>query len=48
MAVPAAFHKEWLDRRLRGPVLAALQKIDYGTRGAGHVERVEYVVEAAA
>ncbi len=48
VAVPAAFNKTWLEQKLAGKVMAALHKIDGGTLGAGHVERVEYVVDVAA
>jgi len=48
VAVPAAFNKTWLEQKLAGRVMAALQKIDGGTLGAGRVERVEYVVDVAA
>ena len=48
VAVPAAFNKTWLEQKLAGKVMAAFQKIDGGTLGAGRVERVEYVVAAAA
>ncbi len=48
VAVPAAFNKAWLDTKLAGKVMAALQKIDDDTLGAGRVARVEYVVEAVA
>jgi len=48
VAVPAAFNKTWLEQKLAGKVMAALQKIDGGTLGTGRVERVEYVVAAAA
>ena len=48
VAVPAPFNKAWLDTKLAGKVMAALQRIDYDTLGARRVGRVEYVVEAAA
>jgi len=48
VTVPAAFNKTWLEQKLAGKVMGALHKIDYDTLGAGHVERVEYVVAAAA
>jgi len=48
VVVPAAFNKTWLEQKLAGKVMAALQKIDGGTLGTGRVERVEYVVAAAA
>jgi chromosomal replication initiation ATPase DnaA len=48
VAVPAAFNKTWLEQKLAGKVMAALQKIDGGTLGTGRVKRVEYVVAAAA
>jgi hypothetical protein len=48
IAVPAAFNKVWLEQKLHGKVMAALQKIDNDALGAGRVGRVEYVVEAAA
>jgi len=48
IAVPAAFNKTWLEQKLAGKVMAALQKIDYDALGAGRIARVEYVVEPAA
>jgi len=48
VAVPAPFNRQWLDTKLAGPVARALQKIDDDALGTGRVERVEYVVEAAA
>jgi len=48
VAVPAAFNKTWLEQKLHGKVTGALHKIDYDALGAGRVERVEYVVAAAA
>ncbi len=48
VAVPAAFNKTWLEQKLAGKVMAALHKIDGGTIGAGRVERVAYIVDAAA
>ncbi len=47
-AVPAAFNKVWLEQKLHGKVMAALQKIDTDALGAGRVGRVEYVVTVAA
>ncbi len=41
-------NKAWLDTKLAGRVARVLQKIDYDALGVGRVERVEYVVEAAA
>ncbi len=48
VAVPKQFNKEWLERKLCGKVMDALQKIDCNALGAGRVGRVEYVVEATA
>jgi hypothetical protein len=48
VAVPAAFNKTWLEQKLAGKVMGALQKIDYAALHAEHVAHVEYVVEAAA
>jgi len=48
VAVPAPFHKTWLEQKLHGKVTGALQKIDDRTLGVGRVGRVEYVVDAAA
>jgi len=48
VAVPTQFNKDWLERKLCGKMMGALHKIDYNILGAGRVERVEYVVEAAA
>ncbi len=48
VAVPAPFNRDWLACKLAGKVMAALQKIDYNALGAGHVSRVEYVVDAPA
>ena len=48
MAVPKQFNKDWLERKLCGKVMGTLQKIDYNILGTGRVERVEYIVEAAA
>ncbi len=48
VAVPVAFNKTWLDTKLAGRVVGALQKIDYDALGARRVAHVEYVVEAAA
>jgi len=48
IAVPAAFNKTWLEQKLAGKVMAALQKIDDDALGAGRIARVEYVVEPAA
>jgi len=48
VAVPAAFNKTWLEQKLHGKVVGALQKIDYGSLGTGRVGRVAYVVEMAA
>jgi len=48
VTVPAAFNKTWLEQKLAGKVMGALQKIDYAALHAEHVAHVEYVVEAAA
>ncbi len=48
VAVPAPFNKTWLEQKLAGKVVGALQKIDYAALHAGHVGHVEYVVEPAA
>jgi len=48
VAVPAAFNQTWLEHKLAGKVMGALQKIDYDALGVGRVERVEYIVEVAA
>jgi len=48
VAVPAPFNKAWFGTKLAGKVMAALQKIDDDTLGAGRVARVECVVEAVA
>ncbi len=48
VAVPAAFTKTWLEHKLHGKVTGALHKIDYAALHAKRVERVEYVVKAAA
>ncbi len=48
VAVPAAFNKTWLEQKLHGKVMAALHKIDDDGLGAGRVERVTYIVDAAA
>ncbi len=48
VAVPAAFNKTWLEQKLHGKVTGALHKIDYDALHAKRVERVEYVVKAAA
>jgi len=48
VAVPAPFNRDWLACKLTGKVMAALQKIDDDTLGAGRIAWVEYVVEAAA
>jgi len=48
VAVPAAFNKTWLEQKLHGKVTGALHKIDYDALHATRVERVEYVVKAAA
>jgi hypothetical protein len=42
IAVPGRFHKDWLEHKLSGRIMNALQRLGYG-----HA-RVEYVVEAAA
>jgi len=47
VTVPNQFNKEWLERKLCGKVMGALQKIDYNTLGASRVGHVEYVVEVA-
>jgi hypothetical protein len=48
VAVPAAFNQTWLEHKLAGKVMGALQKIDYDALGIERVGRVEYVVDAAA
>jgi len=48
VAVPAPFNKTWLEQKLAGKVVGALQKIDYAALHAGCVGHVEYVVEPAA
>jgi len=48
VAVPTPFNKTWLEHKLAGPVARALHKIDDDALGTGRVERVAYVVEAAA
>jgi len=48
VAVPAAFNKTWLEQKLAGKVMGALQKIDDDTLAIGRVGRVEYVVDPAA
>jgi len=48
VAVPAAFNKTWLEHKLHGKVTGALHKIDYAALHATRIERVEYVVKAAA
>ena len=48
VAVPAAFNKTWLEHKLHGKVTGALHKIDYAALHAKRIERVEYVVKAAA
>jgi len=48
VAVPAAFNKTWLDTKLAGKVAGALHKIGDDALGTRRVERVEYVVAAAA
>jgi len=47
VTVPNQFNKEWLERKLCGKVMGALERIDYDTLGASHVGHVEYVVEVA-
>ena len=48
VAVPAAFNKTWLEHKLAGKVMGALQKIDYNALGSGRIGHVEYVIEPAA
>jgi len=48
VAVPAAFNQTWLEHKLAGKVMGALQKIDYDTLAIGRVGRVEYIVDPAA
>ncbi len=48
VAVPVAFNKTWLEQKLAGKVMGALQKIDGNALGAERVAHVKYVVEAAA
>jgi len=47
VTVPNQFNKEWLERKLCGKVMGALQKIDYDALGASRVGHVAYVVEVA-
>ncbi len=47
VAVPAAFNKTWLEHKLAGKVIGALQKID-DALGIGRVGRVEYIIDPAA
>jgi len=47
VTVPNQYNKEWLERKLCGKVMGALERIDYDTLGASHVGHVEYVVEVA-
>jgi len=46
VAVPAAFNKTWLEHKLAGKVIGALQKID-DALGIGRVGRVEYIIDPA-
>ncbi len=48
VAVPTPFNKTWLEQKLHGKVMGALHKINDDAIGTGRVERVEYVVAAAA
>ncbi len=48
VAVPTPFNKTWLEQKLHGKVMGALHKINDDAIGTGRVERVEYVVVAAA
>ncbi len=48
MTVPAQFNKTWLEQKLHGKVTGVLHKIDYDGLRAARIERVEYVVQAAA
>jgi len=48
VAVPAAFNKTWLEQKLADKVRAALHKVDGDGLGAGRVECVAYIVDAAA
>ena len=48
VAVPAPFNKTWLEQKLHGKVTGVLHKIDYDGLRAARIERVEYVVQAAA
>jgi len=48
VAVPAQFNKTWLEQKLHGKVTGVLHKIDYDGLRAARIERVEYVVQAAA
>jgi len=48
VTVPTLFNKTWLEQKLYGKVAGALHKIDYAALRVERVERVEYVVAAAA
>ncbi len=48
VAVPAAFNKTWLEQKLAGKVMAALQKIDDDTLAIARVGRVAYIVDPVA
>ena len=48
VAVPSAFNKMWLERRLHGRVTDALHRVgrDHDVPGAGEVTRIEYLVDS--
>jgi len=50
VVVPAAFNKTWLEQKLAGKVLSALERLDYGRLddAVTRVRRVEYSVEEVA
>ncbi len=50
VTVPAPFNKTWLEQKLAGKVLGALERLDYGRLGgtATRVRHVEYSVEEVA
>ena len=50
VVVPGQFAKDWLEHKLNGRVVNALERVDYGQLGYSgeRVTRVEYVVEAVA
>jgi len=50
VVVPATFNKTWLEQKLAGKVLSALERLDYGRLddAVTRVRRVEYSVEEVA